>query len=107
MLRSNDAYRSKHKRRAVKYGARGSFDKWDVQMRLDKQKGLCHYCGEKLDWVGKRKYQVDHFVPLSRGGSNFMSNIVLACPECNREKADKFPWEFRPARFEVGCKRDS
>lgn len=35
-----------------------------------------------------------------------MNNIVLACPGCNREKADKFPWHYRPARFEVGCGRD-
>ena len=35
-----------------------------------------------------------------------MNNLVIACPDCNRAKADKLPWEFRPARFDVNCKRD-
>lgn len=106
MYRGGDAYRSKHRRRAKQYGAAGSFDKWDVQLRYDRQGGLCHYCSEKLELTGPRKFQVDHFIPLSRGGENFMTNIVCACPDCNREKANKLPWEYRPARFEEGCRRD-
>ncbi|WP_371827345.1 HNH endonuclease [Deinococcus sp. QL22] len=106
MIRGGDAYRSKHRRRAQQHGAVGSFDKWDVQIRFGKQKGLCHYCDEKLDLIGPNKFQVDHFIPLSKGGSNYMNNLVCACPDCNRAKSDKMPWEYRPARFEVGCKRD-
>lgn len=35
-----------------------------------------------------------------------MNNLVLACPGCNASKGSKMPWEFRPARFDVNCKRD-
>ncbi|WP_406585132.1 HNH endonuclease [Deinococcus aetherius] len=75
-------------------------------LRFDRQKGRCHYCGEVLELVGRNKFQVDHFIPLSRGGANAMNNIVCACPGCNRAKGSKFPWDFRPARFDVGCGRD-
>ena len=91
----------------MKAGVAGSFDAGDVMIRMTKQKSACHYCGCKLELFGPQKFQVDHFVPLSRGGSNFMNNLVLACPDCNRAKADKMPWEYRPARFPVGCTRDA
>ena len=102
-----DPYRSKHKKRAVLAGVPGSFDQGDVLIRLTAQQGHCHYCGCKLELWGPQKFQVDHFIPLSRGGTNFMNNLVLACPWCNSDKADKMPWEYRPARFEVGCGRDA
>ncbi|WP_082689058.1 HNH endonuclease [Deinococcus actinosclerus] len=106
MLRGGDPYKSRHRRRAKKVGAVGSFDKGDVDIRRAKQGGLCHYCGEVLEIDGPRKFQVDHFIPLSRGGTNMMTNIVCACPECNRDKGSKMPWEYRPARFAPGCRRD-
>ena len=106
MFRARDPYKSKHRRRAKQHGSQGSFDRWDVEIRRAKQGDRCHYCGEKLELFGPRKFQVDHFIPLSRGGTNYMNNLVIACPDCNREKADKLPWEFRPARFNVNCNRD-
>ncbi|WP_295819854.1 HNH endonuclease [uncultured Deinococcus sp.] len=106
MYRSRDPYKSKHRRRAKKYGGQGSFDRWDVEIRRVKQGNKCHYCREQLELDGPRRFQVDHFIPLSRGGTNYMNNLVIACPDCNRAKADKLPWEFRPARFDVNCKRD-
>jgi 5-methylcytosine-specific restriction endonuclease McrA len=39
-------------------------------------------------------YHVDHRVPLSRGDSNDISNIVLACPHCNLSKGAKLPEDF-------------
>jgi hypothetical protein len=56
----------------------------------------CHYCDCLLvdtpersspRWYGK--LTVDHVVPVSAGGSNKLSNLVLACQECNSRKRDK------------------
>jgi 5-methylcytosine-specific restriction endonuclease McrA len=41
----------------------------------------CHYCGE---FGGK--LTVDHLVPIAKGGSNELSNLVAACEECNKDK---------------------
>jgi 5-methylcytosine-specific restriction endonuclease McrA len=34
-------------------------------------------------------YQVDHVIPLSRGGTNDFSNFTLACPTCNNRKGSR------------------
>lgn len=52
----------------------------------------CVYCGKK----GGR-LECDHVVPISRGGSNDLKNLATACHECNRDKRDKTPQEWRPA----------
>lgn len=77
-----------HRRRALKRGAPGICTADDIQRLLATQKGRCYYCGEK------RKLTVDHVVPLSRGGSNEPSNLVLACKHCNSSKCDKLPHEW-------------
>jgi 5-methylcytosine-specific restriction endonuclease McrA len=63
----------------------------------------CFYCNQPvrdyhdfyLDDHGKfqRKAHldeatIDHIVPLSKGGSNLLSNLVLACYQCNSERSD-------------------
>lgn len=35
------------------------------------------------------RLEIEHILPLARGGSNEESNLWLACPLCNRYKADK------------------
>lgn len=47
------------------------------------QQNQCAYCFKHLD-----DYHVDHIVPLSFGGSNSISNLVLACPPCNLAASD-------------------
>ncbi len=51
----------------------------------------CRYCGAR-----KKIYRltIDHVVPRSRGGVDALTNCVLACNQCNHDKADKLPDEF-------------
>jgi uncharacterized protein (TIGR02646 family) len=58
------------------------------------QHGKCAYCGKKLD---KCELTVDHVFPRSRGGRLTLNNALLACVECNREKADSLPSLFNLA----------
>ena len=46
----------------------------------------CEYCGVKLDI---NNMSIDHKIPLSKGGSNDISNLAAACRSCNMVKADK------------------
>lgn len=54
------------------------------------QRGRCWWCGEELFGV----YQIDHRVPLAKGGSDHEDNLCLACPRCNKIKSDKMPFEI-------------
>lgn len=63
----------------------------DVKRQYKSQKGKCYWCGEK---VGK-SYHVDHVIPVSKGGTNYPENIVIACPRCNISKGAKLPHEWR------------
>ena len=41
---------------------------------------LCHYCG-----ITKGK-TVDHKIPVAKGGTNHIDNLVLSCGPCNSKK---------------------
>jgi len=79
-----------HRRRARKRNAGGSYTVQQLQQQVERQKARCYYCKVKLGKV----YHADHIVPLSRGGTNDISNIVLACPTCNLRKGAKLPSEW-------------
>jgi len=49
----------------------------------------CVYCNK----IGG-KLEVDHIIPISRGGGNELSNLATACRKCNRQKKDRTPDEF-------------
>lgn len=53
--------------------------------------GMCGYCGKRREHL-LDKYQIDHFAPKSKFEDleNEYSNLVLACPNCNRLKSDKW-----------------
>lgn len=48
----------------------------------------CGYCLSPQHLVMAR-LEIEHVVPLSKGGSNDETNLWLACPLCNRYKGDK------------------
>lgn len=56
---------------------------------LTKYNYKCVYCDAK-DVI----FEQDHVVPRSRGGSNRISNLVLACVKCNQAKSNKSLDEF-------------
>jgi 5-methylcytosine-specific restriction endonuclease McrA len=82
------------RRRAAQKDAPGHFTEADLARQFEKQQGKCFYCHEGLQGVGT----IDHCVPLSKGGTNYPSNIVLACWPCNNRKRAKLPSEFSPRR---------
>lgn len=76
---------------ALLVNAPGHFTPADLVEQYQKQDGLCFYCHTKLRKLGS----VDHYIPLSKGGTNYADNIVLACWPCNNRKRAKLPSEFR------------
>ncbi|MEK6226560.1 MAG: HNH endonuclease signature motif containing protein [Chloroflexota bacterium] len=51
--------------------------------------GCCAYCGERAP------LEIDHRVPLARGGTDSIDNILPACGPCNRRKHAMSEEEFR------------
>jgi 5-methylcytosine-specific restriction endonuclease McrA len=45
---------------------------------------VCEYCEVKIEQ--NASFQIDHRVPVSRGGSNHENNLCSACPDCNGGK---------------------
>jgi hypothetical protein len=52
--------------------------------------GRCGYCGVSEIAMGG-ELEIDHFHPVSAGGSDDDENLVYACTACNRFKGDYAP----------------
>jgi 5-methylcytosine-specific restriction endonuclease McrA len=76
-------------RRARELGAAGSHTNAEWLALVARYGGRRGYCGA----VGP--LEPDHRVPLSRGGSNDIENIIPACRRCNTRKRTLTEDEFR------------
>lgn len=62
----------------------------------------CYYCGVELQKLSDpvrrvnadNRKTIDHLIPVSKGGTNEESNLVIACRKCNNLKGDMMPYEF-------------
>ena len=79
----------KQRRRARKANAAGTFTSEQWSARLAYHENKCVYCGSRED------LQIEHQIPLARGGTNWPSNLVPACGTCNRSKGTRTPKEFQ------------
>jgi len=63
---------------------------------------VCYYCGVGISLLteakGKRyhpyRLTIDHMMPIARGGSSKLDNLVAACGECNSSKCAMTADEF-------------
>lgn len=78
---------SHSKRREASKG--GSFTTAQWLALLDRHGRRCAYCGSNV------QIEIDHRIPLIRGGSNTIENILPACRSCNRRKNRRTEDEFR------------
>lgn len=56
---------------------------------LKKWKHKCAYCGKR-----NIPLEIEHITPKSKGGGNRVSNLTLACHDCNQAKGNKTAKEF-------------
>ncbi len=72
---------------------------WGMEVRqylLTKWEHRCAYCT-----ATGLPLEIDHVVPQSHGGSDRVSNLVIACRACNLAKGDKLLEDFLADRPEV------
>lgn len=82
--------RRRAKRRAAGSGcprSRLAYERWARTV----PRVACYWCKATTLRGGRH---VDHIIPLSRGGSDAVGNLCVACPHCNQSKSAKLPHEF-------------
>ena len=61
-----------------------------LRMSILRRDGFqCGYCG-----TSNGPFDIDHMVPISRGGAHDAENFITACCRCNRAKSDKMLAEW-------------
>jgi len=63
---------------------------------LTKWRHQCAYCGAK-----EVPLEIEHIHPKSKGGSDRVSNLAIACHKCNQKKGDKHVEQFLKKKPEV------
>ena len=51
--------------------------------------GRCYWCRQDVDYL-----EIDHVIPVSRGGTNERENLVASCKVCNADKGSKLIHEW-------------
>lgn len=76
-------------RRARATQAEGSYTVAEWRSLVTRHGGACAYCDRRGPLTA------DHRVPLARGGTNYIANILPACRSCNARKRLLTESEFR------------
>ena len=101
-------WRAGSKARAAKLGRAIELPPIDqVECSLKSLTLVCSYCLRKLSSSKAGKPNMDHRLPIARGGGAEVTNLVLACAGCNRAKGEMTETEFRALRALVSTWEDS
>ena len=61
----------------------------------------CHLCGEEINYnavshLDPLAFEIDHIIPLAKGGLDVLENLAASHRRCNRAKSDG-PRELKAA----------
>ena len=72
------------------YTNRNSAQRERDRKTIARTKAGCHICGKPIDYtlphLDPGAYEVDHLVPLARGGADVLANKAAAHRACNSAK---------------------
>lgn len=74
---------------ANKYNAK--VEEVDREIVYERDGGICYLCGKLVD---RDSWQLEHIIPLSRGGEHSYSNVAVSHARCNISKKNKTPDEY-------------
>jgi len=90
---------AKSRRKALERGARKAGELVDPYEVFDDAGWKCYICGVDTPESKRGTYdddapELEHIVPVSKGGNHFRSNLACACRKCNQAKGDQLLEEF-------------
>ena len=74
------------------------FSRFNIYAR---DQNRCQYCGRQFP---RAELNLDHVVPLSRGGRTSWDNVVCCCFACNHRKGNRLPHETGMRLIQVPVK---
>ncbi len=87
---SSRAYKKANPQKCAEYENRRRARKMHTQVEpvdrreiYERDNGCCHLCGNPVTF---RAMELDHVIPLSRGGTHTKNNLKVAHAICNRRK---------------------
>ena len=81
-----------NKRRVLKLNAKGTHTEQQLRQKYEYHGKQCYYCKKPLTI---NELTEDHRIPLSKGGTDWIANIVPACLSCNSRKGKKSEQEYK------------
>ena len=88
---------NKRNRRRAKIKGAKIIEKFSYLEIFERDDWICQSCGIKTLKLTDKMFldpkapELDHVIPLSRGGDHIASNVQLLCRKCNRIKNNKIP----------------
>lgn len=70
-------------------GIRDPVPPWVRAAIFERDGNICSYCTTQ-----DGPFELDHIIPVSRGGDNTAENLCVSCAPCNRSKRDKLVSEW-------------
>jgi 5-methylcytosine-specific restriction endonuclease McrA len=86
------AYKKRIKRRSSEHHVK--FTPHDRSQLLERDNWTCQLCGIKVhdeskgNWNTPNKCNIDHIIPISKGGNSTPDNLQILCRTCNLSKSD-------------------
>lgn len=81
----NKKFRTAVSRFKSRGGHMETYNYHDALKHLGGTQLICYLSGIPIN-ILKDDYQLDHILPVSKGGTNELSNMAIACPEVNQMK---------------------
>jgi 5-methylcytosine-specific restriction endonuclease McrA len=91
----SDKWHRHRERRATRIETAGdTLAPWQWRKVRRAYKAYCAYCDCRT-----QQLEMDHVIPISKGGANTKENVVPCCSSCNDKKADQLGWIPNPPRL--------
>lgn len=71
-----------------------------IKNAVAQKSDVCIYCGKPIE---DEDFTLEHLVPLSRGGTNDISNLYPAHKRCNKMKGNMLQSEFNSCVTDIVC----